>query len=74
MDNNTPLNITPPHWFEGKPICFEFKAYGRKPIGVKEWSKCIWNFDIWVNKTPLIKTIFLSNLIVWIIFFILFAI
>ena len=43
----------------------ELCAGNSRPEGTKEWLGFLWGFDLWCMGVPVIKTMVLSNLIVW---------
>ena len=48
--------------FKAIQITFDFKDIIRE-IG---WMKTIWGYDIFLNKVPLLKSLVLANIIVWV--------
>jgi len=40
-----------------------------KPKGLRQWINALWGLDVFIHKVPLLKTIILSNIIVWILLF-----
>ena len=49
-----------------------WKAFAIKlgtPKGLRQWINAIWGLDIFIYRVPLLKTIILSNIIVWILLF-----
>ena len=57
--------------FSFRPYCKRFKAIQlrieAKPDSLIEWFWAVYGLDIFINNTPMIKMIFLINLIVWIL-------
>lgn len=41
---------------------------GSKPKGIKQWLNFIWGFDIFIYKIPFMKTLILTNIIIWWLF------
>lgn len=57
--------IEPLHWFERRAIHFH-PSWSRKPKGLREWARCLWNCDIFYGPVPAVKLIaVVSWLIAW---------
>ena len=54
-----------PVQFRAIQITFDFEPIIRE-IG---WMKTIWGYDIFLNKVPLLKSLVLANVIMWLIMF-----
>ena len=53
------------HWFAGKAI--QIVPDGSKPIGIREWSRCFWNIDLFFGPVPVLKLLGLVSIIGWIL-------
>ncbi len=42
-------------------------SFGEKPMTFMGWINLIKGFDIWIGPIPLLKTIIITNLIMWIL-------
>jgi len=56
-----------PHWLESPMMQFAPFSTGRKPIGAKEWARCVWNLDVFVYRIPLLKILGLIAVAGWLL-------
>lgn len=45
---------------------FELRMYER-PEGFRQWRNFLWGFDLWFGPVPVVKTVILANVIVWMV-------
>ena len=72
--------------FRDDPIAIEkieiFKNFSRgwklmglhmnvRPKGFDEWFYFLWGFDVWYGSVPLMKIIIASNLIMWVLMWVI---
>ena len=57
------IHIRDPHWFES--AAFALRGMGRRPATLREWSRCLWNADIFYGPVPAVKLAGVSWLIAW---------
>lgn len=50
-----------PHWCESKLLAVRF--YGRRPVGLREWARFLWNLDLFFGPIPLIKPLVLLAIV-----------
>ena len=55
-DGNTETIVfTGSHWFSGKAMTIT--GFGKRPKGVRQWARCLWNADIFFGPVPFLKSI-----------------
>jgi len=50
-----------PHWCEQPAL--RIQPGGRRPATLKEWLRCLWNFDIFLGRVPFLKLLLLVNML-----------
>lgn len=61
----TDLTISPTFPRGWKALQFSLTE---RPKGMSEWFNALWGWDIWYYNFPLLKTLILCNVLVWLLF------
>jgi hypothetical protein len=56
------VNNFPRGW---KALQFKFHE---KPEGFSQWLNALWGWDIWYYSFPVVKSLLLCNVLIWLIF------
>lgn len=53
------ITLEPEHWFKGKAMIIS--GFGPRPRGLHQWSRCLWNADIFYGPIPFLKSVALVS-------------
>ena len=63
-DDQVKIGIAVRHWGSDKFIAFHLSKTGtRPPNTIREVMRCIWNYDIFLERIPFLKVVVLVNVI-----------